>query len=310
MSDDISKNAVPERIDDGLDFLEAEVLVEDRAFGSVYPVLQWVNGKASQKKAGDVSFTGGFFISAEQGIEIPGFAPHTLITNDGTEVEGFSSRDVDLSVVRIRKSWSVTPKEGGGLSQRYGYDEFEDAQASGDPRGSTHILVCVNGMKEPLMLATSGYTARALAAAGQGRDRGIIPRYSGKVITAANRLAKRGGRSTQYPLCAFSLKVGPKRDEKGIPLFDEVGTKQKSPVTLPVWLDEPKAVDTDYLKVSYVGNEMFAAYQAIHQEADEWVSSWDSEALSALRNRGKKAEVAQPVVEGESALPGAEAMPF
>jgi hypothetical protein len=312
MSDTLPNNDVPERIDDGLDFLDAEVLVEDRAFGSVYPVLQWINGKAVNKAAGGISHTGGFFISSEQGVEIPGFEPHTLITSDGTEVEGHASRDVDLSVIRIRKSWNVQPAEGKGLSQRYGYDEYDEAQAAGDARGSTHILVCINGLKEPLMLAVSGYTARALGAAGQGRDRGIVPRFASKVVNSANRMAKRAGKQVTYPLCAFSIKVGPKRDDKGKPHYDEVGTKKKSSVTLPVWLDEPKAVDGGYLKNAYVGHELFMALQGMHQAADEWVSAWDSESLSTLRNKGKKPEAPQAEGEGEAGgnLPAKAEMPF
>jgi hypothetical protein len=309
MSDDTNIETVPERIDDGLDFLDAEVLVEDRAFGSVYPVLQWVNGKATNKKAGGIGHTGGFFCSAEQGVEIPGFEPYTMITQDGTEIEGFAARDVNLAVVRTRKSWQVEPAEGG-LRQRYGYDEFEDAQAAGTARGNTHILVCINGMKEALMLAVSGYTARALAAAGQGRDRGIIPAFSGKVLTAANRLAKKSGKGASYPLCAFELKVGPKRKADGTPMYDEVGTKQKSPVTLPVWLDEPKTVDATYLKGAYVGHERFMAYQGVHQEAEEWVNAWDSEALSALRNRGKKAEPVTETPADDDGTPKGDGVPF
>ena len=78
--------------EDGLDgFLGADIEVEDQAFGSQYPVIQWVNGTPQGKASGadSIAHTGGWFMSADQGIEPPpGFdaGPNTngvSFTGDG-----------------------------------------------------------------------------------------------------------------------------------------------------------------------------------------------------------------------------------
>ena len=61
-----------ELADDDLFAIDGMVDVDDPAFGSMYPIVQWVNGDPKKKKSGGIDYTGGFFVSAEQGIEIPG----------------------------------------------------------------------------------------------------------------------------------------------------------------------------------------------------------------------------------------------
>jgi hypothetical protein len=306
---DTSVTQDPTPIDDSCDFLDAAVLVEDRAFGSIYPVVQWINGKPTAKKEGGIAHTGGLFYSTEQGIELPGFEPYTLVTRDGTEVEGFAARDIELVIIRTRRSWLLRSADAKALPQRFAVEEYDEDIAGA--RGQAHLLCTINGTKDPVMLSVSGHVSKAFMSVGNGKVRGILPRFATKVVGAASRLtAKRGKKA--MPLCSFKLHIGPARDEVGKPVFTEVGAKEKSLVTLPVWLDEPKTVDEAFLKVAYVGHERFSAHQEIHQGSDDWVKAWSAEELVKSRRQPKDKghDNGDATVEGKGGLPAPNDMGF
>jgi hypothetical protein len=302
--------------EDGLNgFLGADIEVEDQAFGSQYPVIQWVNGTPQGKASGadSIAHTGGWFMSADQGIEPPpGFEAYTLVTSEGTEVVGFAKRDLTFSPIRTRRCWTVDPGDGG-LLQRFAQADYESAQAIGKPRGNAHIIAGLEGVDEPVLLSLRGMTAKAMM--GQGRDRGIIPEYGNKIIRAAKRVARKhkrkgaDGKGKSFPLCTFRLTVGPARDDKDKPDFTKVGTgNNTSQITLPVWVDEPKAlVNQALLNRLYVGNETFAMYQDIHRETDEWRAAWDAQNLS--RTPAGQAGV-PATADGDKPLPGDQEIPF
>lgn len=285
---EVDENLDPEGFEDG--FLGAIVEVEDRAFGPQFPTAQWVNGSAKNKRQGGIAYTGGVFISADQGINkdklaAAGFEAYSLVTNDGTEVPGFAATELEISPIRYRRCWQVVTE--GQLPRRFGWDEYDAAQEEGKPRGVAHILVAVKGLDEPLLLSFRGMTARKVM--GQGKERGIIPTYSQKVLGAAKKIAKSKHKDITYPLCAFRIKICPEVDGKN-PKFTEVGKgTTKNSVTHPSWKDEPVEVDEALLKRLFVGAESLATYQDWHKSADEWVGAWDTEALQGFRSRrGRK----------------------
>ena len=287
-------------------FLGASIEVEDRAFGPQYPIVQWVNGNPKNKKQGGIAYTGGFFISAEQGISTDvlarvGFEPYSLVTNDGTEISGFAAETITGSPIRYRRCWQVQPE--GQLARRFGWDEYDAAQEEGRPRGVAHILFAINGLEEPVLVSFRGFTAKAVM--GQDKERGIIPVYGAKIVGRAKKLAKAADKSNNYPLCAFRLKIGPAKAEGGkTPAFTEVGKgDKKNLVTMPVWVDEPAdEIDMRMLNLLFVGSKNFALYQDWHKTADEWVGAWDTESLQGFRNRrGKKAD---GTAEGADGVPG------
>jgi hypothetical protein len=292
-------------------FLGASVEVEDRGFGPQYPIVQWVNGSPKNKKQGGIAYTGGFFISAEQGIskdllEKAGFEAYSLVTNDGTEIVGFAATDLTVSPIRYRRCWQV--QADGQLARRFGWDEYDAAQEEGKPRGVAHILCAIPGLEEPVLVSFRGMTARAVM--GQGKERGLIPMYGSKIIGMANRIAKAAHKNTKYPLCAFRITVGPEMDGKS-PKFTEVGKGDaKNNVTLPVWRDEPTAdVDKALLGRLFVGHERFAAHQDWHNQAEEWVNAWDTETLQGYRTRRSTKSVGD--AEGkDSAIPGENSIVF
>ena len=321
-----SKNADvvnPELVEDGLDLGDdlfgIDVEVSDPAFGSMYPVVQWVNGDPGKKKSGGLEYHGGFFISAEQGIEVPGSEPYTLITANGDEVEGHMIRDLELIPIRYRRSW-LAQKDEKGLSQRFPWNAYEDAveyDFKGSPRGRGQLLAMIVGMDEPVVVTLSGMTAAAVFSAG--RDRGVIPTFGQTILNRAKQLARRKQRQIEYPLCAFKLSIGPKRDASGEPAFDKVGSgTATSLVTKPVWLDKPEGMPEEAdIRRRFVGREMFAKVQDIHKSCDEWIYQWSSVALIAQL----KSSVATsnelrslrsdslPTTEGDG-IPGDREVPF
>lgn len=292
-----------ELFDDG--FLNADITVEDPSFGSNYAVFQWVNGDTKKKKTGGIEYTGGVFLSADQGIEAPeGFDPFTLVTDDGTEIPGFAASEITGSVLRYRRCWISEPENG--LSQRFGWNEYDDASAYGKVRGVAHVLFSLKGMEEPVLLAFRGMVAKRML--GQGRDRGIIPMFGSKVVGAAKRIARKRGRNKAYPLCAFEITIGGDLDSNGEPVFTKVGTgKNTSNVTYPVWRDEPQALVTESeLGRLFVGNEALSLYQDWHTEAEDWVRSWDAERFTHRISAAPK----QVAAGDEDGVPGDQEVPF
>lgn len=274
------QNKAPKQ-ESNLDFLNVDIEIEDRVYGSEYPICQWMNGDPRQKKGGGPAYTGGFFISADQQLErLPeGFEPFTLITRDNTEVEGFACRQLTIAPIRRRMCWQVRPE--GGLSRRFGWNSYDAAKALGKPRGLVHVLVGVVGLSEPLVLSFGGLVGGQVTS-GAG-DRGILLRHSNKVVNAARRIARRQGTAKAFPNCMFSVTIGAARDPEGNPVFTTVGEGDAtSTVTFPAWLDEPASVVTpDDLAARFVGKDRLAKYQDWFKAADAWVDAWDDTQLAA-----------------------------
>lgn len=298
-------------------FLAADIRVEEAGFGPAYAIAQWVNGNPKNKQVGGIAYTGGFFVSVDANIpeaelKAAGFDNCTLVTNDGNELKGYSIRNLRIVPVRYRRCWQVTPATG--LAQRFGNDEFDEAQLLGKPRGVSHLLVEIPKITQPVMLTFRGMTSKEIL--GMGKDRGIIPSYGAKILGAAKQVARAAGRKTEYPLCAFQLTIGPETEADGKkPKFTEVGTTDKSQITVPVWVDEPNGVVTkEHLGSLFVGNEHLGVLQDWHGEADEWVEAFSTENLAARRARlsGKKGASATSSsgAASEDGVPGPNDMRF
>ena len=297
--------------DDEFDFLRANLEddLEFQQFGALYPVIQWVNGAPDRKREGGIAYTGGFFVAAEQSLLVPGFEPYVLMTREGTEVKGYAARDLTCTVVQYRRSWTVQPDEG--LAQRFAHEEYDDAVALGKARGAVHLLVRPRGLDECVIVSFRGMTAKSVA--GMGKDRGIVPAFGQTIVNAANRLALKDGRKQGYPLCAFTLTMGPGRNEKDEPTFVEVGEKEKSRVTLPAWLDRPTdVVGAVEIRNRFVGKTALTENQAYYRDAEAWIEEWSLEKLGARRAKLQKKTA--PETGANSAetkgLPASNEMPF
>jgi len=293
---------------DANSFLAADINVEETGFGSQFPLIQWVNGDPSKKAAGGIAYTGGFFISADAGVEKPkGFEDVTLHTQDGEEIKGFGTRDLkDVAIIRHRRCWMSDPGDNG-LVMRFGWNDYESADGYGKPRGVAHLLIGLKGVDETFLLSFRGMTAKAVM--GMGRDRGIVPTFSQVIHGAAKREARKNKMNKAFPLCAFRLNIGPDRTDKGEPVFKTVGSgSNTSKITLPVWTDSVDGVISNAeLQRRYVGNEALGVYQDTHREAEEWVHAWDSETLAQRAGRSSGTPIAAPATDD---TPGENKAPF
>lgn len=288
-------------------FLGADISVEDMPFGSTYAVLQWLNGRPNGKD-GTIQQTGGFFMSADQGVEPPpGFEPFTLISDEGDEVPGFAAQELTFSPIQFRRCWEIGGQDDdGSRSQRFAWSQYDMVKDS-KPRGLTHIIISIEGADEPYLLTVRGTSARAMM--GMGRDQGVIPRYGQKIVAAAKRISrKKKGAAKNFPLCAFQLTVGPSMKD-GKPDYIKVGSgSQTSTIVQPDWKDEPEGLVTEaHIARLFVGHERFAANQDIHREVDEWSHAWDEDVL----NGGTSSSDQPAPAEGaEGGVPGAQSTPF
>jgi hypothetical protein len=261
------------------DFFDVQIDIEDRVEGSDYPVIQWMNGDPKLAKLGGPSYTGGFFIGADQNVEdLPeGFEPFEFITQKDEKVPGYACRGLTFAPILRRACWVVRPETG--LSRRFGWNSFEEASALGDPRSLTHVLADV-GLDEPFVLSFAGMVAAQMTSRGQ---RGILVRHSSSVVNAARRLARKAGKDAAFPNCMFTVTVGAERDAKDKPVFQQVGSdpERQSTVVYPQWIDEPSAALTrEALAERFVGKERLKRNQEWFTAAQAWRAAWGDMALA------------------------------
>jgi hypothetical protein len=290
--------------DQNLDFMNVDIEIEDRVYGSDYPIIQWLNGDPRQKKAGGPAYTGGFFVSADQQVDLPeGFEPYTLITRDNTEVEGFACRQLTFAPIRRRMCWQVRPDQG--LSRRYSWNNFELAKLLGKPRSLVHVLAGIEGLVEPVVLSFAGTVGGKVTSGGT--DRGILLRHSNKVVNAARRMSRRNGKPVAFPNCAFWLTIGAARDKDGAPEFSTVGEGDaSSTVVFPQWIDEPgAALDAASVNARFVGGANLKKFQAWFQSAEEWTNAWSDEAISEVTAQLPAAQASAQLTDqgGEAGIP-------
>jgi len=297
------------------DLIEAE----DPAMGAIYPVVQWVNGDPQQKRAGGIAYTGGFFISAEQGLQPPGFEPYTLVTREAVEVAGFASQNITGTPIRYRRSWLAKADEKS-LARRYPWNGYEAAKkfdGKKSPRGRGQILWLFEGSDEPVVLTFSGMAAARIFS--QGRERGALPTFDQNVVKQATRIARKEGKKVTYPMSVFKLTIGPGVNSDGTPVFHKLGSgEQTSTVSQPVWINKVNAVDQAILQNVFLirSRAQIERSQAIWKESVEWADAWNSNMLlKALKravenNRDLDALTDDEHENEDGSAPGDKEVPF
>lgn len=252
--------------------------------GPEYPFIQWVNGKPSLKQAGGVVYTGGWFLPASQASEPPdGWTPGALVHDNGQETPGYFRRDITVAVIRMRRRWLVYEN---ATSSSYPWDDYKTAstvaaRGGGKATGHTQALCIVKGLEHlgPVVLTMKG-TVSAAFTGSRGKD-GVLSRFNNLVIREANNINARRGVPNKFPYRAFWLAVGPKRDDKGNPVFDEVGTRPNSSmVTLPTALGLADKLPAGELAKMFVGKEALAEFTQHYTAAETWANAWN-QAMSA-----------------------------
>jgi len=272
--------------------------------GPSYPIIQWVLGDGPKaKKLGGMDYMGGFFVKEGKVdgavLEAAGWEKASRTFRNGTEEEGYWKREAAVSIIAERKRWEITPDNG--QRQTFSWNGFEKAKAANGgktPHSRTHYLVLVKGLEAagPFVLTMKGAAGAAFESYRDANS--VISRFANTVIAAANAAsdaaAKKGGKPAgkRWAYRAFWLPVGANRNEKGEPVYKEVGkAPDTTNVVLPVALGLPdKAAQVD-LKRFYVGNDLLAFVNALFEQSSEWRTAWENIKPGTVEGNGEAAAV-------------------
>ncbi len=278
--------------------------IEEALSGLVHPTIQWVNGSKKQKARGadDIAYTGGWFISEDQGIDEapPGFTPYVFTTDKGDEIPGYAARTLSVIVIRDRKCWIVDPMSPSPV--RFSSREYDEAvdyatslsKADAGPRGRLHVLICFPEAPQDLYVLSLGGTVVS-DFRGSRNSQGVLDSFRDKIVKRATRMSHQrsrsgqGGKPTDFPTCAFLLtNVGAAVDDKGAPVFEVRGKgTATSSVTPPKWLDAPVGnASTELINKLFVRDvELRTMVQHAFNENEAWATAWYEEPLSKLRDK-------------------------
>ena len=301
------------------DFDESGVRIEERSFGSLYPVVQWQNGApalAALKDAiNDINYRGGFFFDDETPIEIPGFESSEKVMASGDPISGFGSTSIKGQIIRTRRCWEV---DADNMTERFASSDYDLAKEHGKPRQRVNVLFLPEGADDCVILTMRGMVASFFMSAQRGKE-GPLRQVGTKLCNAATQLRRRknaGRRVAPTPLAFFSVTLGAGLVEgtgkkKGdAPNFVEVGSDKKNLVTPVVWLDKPSEEELSAANLRatlnrfYAGSERFEKAQQLWEESVEWAEAWDPENIRVRRRSGSDAAV-PAATEG---LPGTDEM--
>lgn len=284
------KDQVEEEVlDNDLDWLDA-VDDADQATveleGPTYPVIQWVNGDKRMKNAGGVPYTGGWFLNGEaiDAEELPGWEAGELIHSDGESTEGFFARDLTFAIVRRRRSWRLRVDNKEHI---FAWDKYDEAREFGapfneTPYGRLHVLVAVQGLEEmgPFMLTMRGSISKMFSPSR--KEDTIYNQINRLLLRPANALARKRGKENVWPMYAFWVTVGPKRDDKGAPVYDTVGREgQQSTVTFPSLLGLHDKMTPAEIGGRFIGKANLEAFAQFWLDAEEWQAAFDGMDLAA-----------------------------
>lgn len=263
--------------------------------GARYPIISFVNGDPKMKKGGGVAYEGGWFVAADNApadMTEYGWEKDSIMTKSGAEIEGFWSRQIEISVINQRRRWMVD-------GQGFPWNQYEDAKAAGNPRGHQQFLVLVKGAEAlgPFAITLKGHVGMSFQGARQYAQSGALSVFSKTVIAAANAKTK----PAKWPFRAFWLPVGAQKDAKGQPVFTEVGVAPNaSTVILPVPMGLPeKAAQVDLNKF-YVGDDLLAIVNQLHTESTDWVAQWESKMSSEAGHRNGATDEPE-AIDGDAA---------
>lgn len=258
--------------------------------GQQYPAISFHNGDQTQKKAGGISYFGGWFI-AEEGAPADmtayGWIKDSFISrNSGTEIVGYWASTISVSVIHSRKRWLTQDRP-------FAWDDYEAAKKSmtkGSPRGHQQYLVLLKGAEDlgPFVIGLKGHAGMCFSGSRQYASNGALSCFNRTVIAAANAASK----PAKWPFRAFWLSVGSVKNAKGDPQFVEVGSDNAtSKIVLPLPIGLPDKADKVALDDFYVGDDLLATVEQIFTETLTWKAAWDSFTQAEHRSDPRADEV-------------------
>jgi len=248
--------------------------------GARYPTITFINGDPKMKKGGGVAYEGGWFIDGDKApadMTEYGWTKDSIMTKSGAEIEGFWSRQIEISLISQRRRWMVD-------GQGFPWNSYDEAKAAGNPRGHQQFLVLLKGAEAlgPFAITLKGHVGMAFEGARQYAQTGVKSVFSKTVLAAANAKTK----PAKWPFRAFWMTVGAQKDAKGQPVFTEVGVAPNaSTVILPVPVGLPeKAAQVDLNKL-YVGDDILVIVNQLFEDSRDWVAQWENKMSSEAGHR-------------------------
>ncbi len=295
MTTDLLNNTEMEFDAGSVDSIDQSTVEEN---GISFPLLQWVYGNVAAKKYGGMDYQGGLFVKTDKvGDDVltaAGWAKVERTFKSGASEEGYWKREAAISIIAERKRWEITGADG--KRQVFPWNKFDAAKAAiagSAPRGRNQYLVLIKGLEDagPFVLTLKGSAAMAFESY---RDKdAVLSRFANTVIRAANAAsdaaAKKAGNAggKRWPYRAFWLPVGAARDEKGAPIYAEVGKGSNTTnVVLPVALGLPDKAEAVELKRFYVGGDLLSRVNELYDASADWRAAWENIKPGAVEGNG------------------------
>jgi hypothetical protein len=233
-----------------------------------YPSLQFLNGQAGFK--GTWREFGTFFIAADENVPND-WEKVEFISKSGETVSGSIAKDIDCTVIRMRRAWFVT--DANKRTRRFPWNEYENAVKAGKARGKCQIVMAVKGLPTLVALTLTGMQSTyALSSNGWG---GNARRFLYDPAAKALHAGKKGALE-RLPALQFCIKIGAETNA-GKPVYTPVGSGDATNAVTRVVLKSPlRVVETDAeIAPHIVGRVIRESYELAYIEANEWAAAWD-----------------------------------
>lgn len=249
------------------DFLNEIELADQttvEAGGASYPFIQYVNGLPQNKKAADISYTGGWFLPHDQAPDEMPASWHVFekTLSSGDTVPGYAIRHLTVAVIRWRQRWVYQDINGQFVTV-----PWNAYRRDKNMRGHRQVLVGVRGLPGIYILTMKGMASVSF--------KNCFQRFNQNILGPANALVAKTGR--KWPQYSFWLTLFPEENNDGEPVFTTVGSGNAVRKVTLMACDVPEnAATRDHLNSIYVGGELLKEFAFAYREAEEWAKAWDS----------------------------------
>lgn len=249
-----------------------------------YPLIAWVYGKPQFRETQEISWSGGWFLDAEQAPMDPmpePWIPWERPVASGDLIDGWATPYLHVAVLRQRRCWFWVADD---YRRMYPYRQFERCKADAaqhgvSPSGRLQLLVAIQKVETPVVLTFKGAGSQAIA--GTRRQPGVLARLDGELVGGLRRLLRKAAQDQTdnpvVPRCTFWITLGAQKDGNA-PHFVQVGSGQRTQtVTLPTihHLEGKSFTTLEDFQPFYVGGQRLEQFQTWFQQTDNWARAWD-----------------------------------
>ena len=272
-----------------------------------YPLIAWVYGNRQFRETGEISYTGGWFLDAEQAPLDPmpePWSPWERPVASGDLIGGWALPYLHVAVLRQRRCWFWVADD---YRHMYPYRQFERCKADAaqhgvSPSGRLQLLVAIPKVETPMVLTFKGAGSQAIA--GTRSKPGVLAQLDGELVGGLRRLLRKTAQNQTgnpvVPRCTFWITLGAQTAGND-PHFVQVGNGQRTQtVTLPAihHLEGKSFTTIDDFQPFYVGPQRLEQFQTWFQQTDNWARAWDNWDMQA--SDSEIADSRQDVTSNES----------